>query len=270
MDIQGREPAQAEAAKKAYESEHPRPPAQGTAYSFSHLPLERTEYANGEQRLDTLVENTLPETSTATTKGRQAQYAIIRRMINDPNEATGTVFMTRKQRYTPPSQPAPGNYMTIIAMLSYPFSRGSSHIQSSNPDDSPEIKFNYLQHPLDAEILSRHAVQIEKILELPSLSKHLKHDGTILPRGYPRRTTDLEKIKGYLRGFAATNYHPAGTCAMMREELDGVVDEELKVYGTANLRVCDASVIPIVPRGNILTTVYAIAGKGADILQQAN
>jgi choline dehydrogenase-like flavoprotein len=80
---------------------------------------------------------------------------------------------------------------------------------------------------------------------------------------------EVEDMKRYLRQFAATNYHPAGTSAMMSEELGGVVDEFLKVYGTANVRVCDASIIPILPRGNILSTVYALAEKGADIMKAA-
>lgn len=50
---------------------------------------------------------------------------------------------------------------------------------------------------------------------------------------------------------------------MARAELGGVVDGELRVYGTSNLRICDASIFPIIPRGNILTTVYAVADSGA-------
>ena len=42
----------------------------------------------------------------------------------------------------------------------------------------------------------------------------------------------------------------------------------LVVYGTRNLRVCDASVLPIIPRGNILSTVYAVAEKAADIIKE--
>jgi choline dehydrogenase-like flavoprotein len=57
---------------------------------------------------------------------------------------------------------------------------------------------------------------------------------------------------------------------MMSVELDGVVNESLKVYGTENVRICDASVIPILPRGNILSTVYAVAEKGADIVRAAS
>jgi choline dehydrogenase-like flavoprotein len=266
-DIPARDPAVAEATRRLYKSQHKCPLAEGAAYSFAHLPLAMTESEDEEGQLDNLVENTLQEASPTTTKGRKAQYDILQCMIRDRNEATATVLMTRKQRYTPPSEPAPGNYMTILAMLSYPFSRGSSHIVSANSSVSPEIRFNYLQHPLDAEILSRHMGQIGRMLTLPILSEQLKPGGKTLPSGFPRWPKDLEEIKGYLREFSATNYHPAGTCAMMSEDLDGVVDESLKVYGTANVRVCDASVIPILPRGNILSTVYALAEKGADILK---
>ncbi|EFQ35888.1 uncharacterized protein GLRG_11079 [Colletotrichum graminicola M1.001] len=46
----------------------------------------------------------------------------------------------------------------------------------------------------------------------------------------------------------------------------GVVDADLRVKGTSNLRVCDASIFPIIPRGNILTTVYAVAGKASKFI----
>ena len=42
-----------------------------------------------------------------------------------------------------------------------------------------------------------------------------------------------------------TEYHPSCSCAMLPLEQGGVVDENLKVYGLANVRVADASVFPI-------------------------
>jgi hypothetical protein len=55
---------------------------------------------------------------------------------------------------------------------------------------------------------------------------------------------------------------------MMSKDLGGVVDGSLLVYGTANVRVCDASVIPILPRGNILSTVYALTEKGGGYFER--
>ena len=58
-----------------------------------------------------------------------------------------------------------------------------------------------------------------------------------------------------LRAHAARNtttlYHPVGTCAM-----DSVVDAELRVLGVEGLRVVDASVMPVVPRGNRRRIVF--------------
>ena len=55
----------------------------------------------------------------------------------------------------------------------------------------------------------------------------------------------------------------------MPENLGGVVDNNLRLYGTTNVRVVDASIIPIIPRGNIITTVYAVAEKAADIVSRS-
>jgi choline dehydrogenase-like flavoprotein len=158
-----------------------------------------------------------------------------------------------------------GNYVSVIAMLAHPFSRGSSHI---TPDlsQSPEIEFNYLSHPLDTEILARHLRLIERLFQQPSFKRITKPEGRRLPRSHPFPITSLEQAKEVLPINSATNYHPCGTCSMMREDLGGVVDERLRVYGTRNVRVCDASVLPVIPRGNILTAVYAFAEKAVEII----
>lgn len=53
---------------------------------------------------------------------------------------------------------------------------------------------------------------------------------------------------------------------MMSRELGGVVDEELRVYGTENVRVIDASVIPLQVTGHLVSTIYAIAARAADLI----
>ena len=65
----------------------------------------------------------------------------------------------------------------------------------------------------------------------------------------------------------STTWHACGTCSMLPREAGGVVDPQLKVYGTANLRVIDASVIPIHISAHIQSTVVGIAEYGADIIK---
>lgn len=64
-----------------------------------------------------------------------------------------------------------------------------------------------------------------------------------------------------------SNYHPISTAAMLPKEAGGVVDESLKVYGTSNVRVVDASVLPMQVSGHLSSTVYAVAERAADIIK---
>lgn len=54
---------------------------------------------------------------------------------------------------------------------------------------------------------------------------------------------------------------------MMPKVLGGVLDSNLKVYGTTNLRVVDASVIPFQISGHLTATIYAIAEKASDLIK---
>ena len=44
------------------------------------------------------------------------------------------------------------------------------------------------------------------------------------------------------------------------------MDSRLRVYGTRGLRVCDASILPVIPRGNVLAAVYGWAEKLVEIV----
>lgn len=56
---------------------------------------------------------------------------------------------------------------------------------------------------------------------------------------------------------------------MLPRDMGGVVDPKLRVYGTANVRVCDASVIPLTPRSNPQATVYAVAEHAASLIKDS-
>ena len=50
----------------------------------------------------------------------------------------------------------------------------------------------------------------------------------------------------------------------MSRHLGGVVDSRLKVYGTSNVRIVDASVFPNIPGFYIALPIYMISEKAAD------
>ncbi|KAF7901929.1 uncharacterized protein EAF01_007227 [Botrytis porri] len=82
---------------------------------------------------------------------------------------------------------------------------------------------------------------------------------------YTKRFTDLDLTKNYVRRTVDGAYHYTGTCSMMPR---GVVDNKLRVYGCSNLRICDASLIPLEPTANPQAVVYGVAELGASLIKE--
>lgn len=74
---------------------------------------------------------------------------------------------------------------------------------------------------------------------------------------------------GLTRFVVTPNDHPIGTAAMMSRQLGGVVDPELRVYGTRNVRVVDASVLPLQISGHLTSTLYAVAERASEMIRNA-
>lgn len=71
-----------------------------------------------------------------------------------------------------------------------------------------------------------------KMLVAPPLGSI--YDGEFEPGA--DKVTDAD-IENWLRGVVASDNHEVGTMAMLPQNLGGVVDTSLKVYGTVNVRV---------------------------------
>ncbi len=87
------------------------------------------------------------------------------------------------------------------------------------------------------------------------------------PWQLPDSPTD-DDLAEHARVNAQTLYHPVSTCSMGSGE-DAVVDPELRVRGVEGLRVVDASVMPVVPRGNTNAPTIMVAEKAADLIRSA-
>lgn len=156
----------------------------------------------------------------------------------------------------------PDNYITFFGVLEHPFSRGTVHLTSPNPSTYPSINPNYLSHPYDILISSAITLHLQTLAQTSPLADKLAAAGTAYQPGYRRLTQGT--VADHIRSSFITEYHPIGTCSMMPEREGGVVDARLKVYGTRNLRVVDASVFPLMVRGNLQTLVYAVAERAAE------
>ena len=124
--------------------------------------------------------------------------------------------------------------MTLNASILHPFSRGSVHIQSSDPSEPPAIDPQYFSNSVDLEILM-HTVKLAlKLYETEPLTEVVVPNGLVFPT-----EDDLEgdRLREFVKNTCSTVYHPLGTAAMMPRDLGGVVDNTLRVYGMDNLRV---------------------------------
>lgn len=81
--------------------------------------------------------------------------------------------------------------------------------------------------------------------------------------------TSEDEIIHFARQYSETLYHPTSTCKMGSDPNGvemAVVDEQLQVYGIGNLRVADASIMPIIVRGNTNAPSMMIAEKAAAMI----
>ena len=196
--------------------------------------------------------------------GLKAQLDLTAKKLLDPNESA-----VQTSGSSGGVKPATGNEDAsafIGGFVTHPFSRGYIHIQSSDPNDDPKFDPRYLSHPLDFEVLKDLQFFSLNVSTTAPMSQQLKDNGTALvpPLTVINDTTVREHIN---TGFI-TGWHVVGSCAMMPRDQGGVVDPRLKVYGTRNVRVIDASIVPLHVRGNTVSLTYAIAEKGADLIKE--
>ncbi|UQC79066.1 GMC oxidoreductase [Colletotrichum lupini] len=151
-----------------------------------------------------------------------------------------------------------------VAMQS--FSRGTININTTDPwNTEPVIDYRALSNPLEADFF----VESIKFLRRYNFNTSLATQFDPVEYAPGPDVTSDEDLKAYIAGaMSPTDYHPVGTASMMPLNLGGVVDQTLRVYGVKNLRVVDASVMPMVPSANTCQPTYALAEKAAEIIKQ--
>lgn len=151
--------------------------------------------------------------------------------------------------------------INIQAALQHPLSRGYVRIKNKNPFEWPLMNPNYLKEDMDMTVLRQALKLIRKISQESPLKDLIAHEDS--PGSDVQSNEDLEN---WIRENAGTEYHPSSTCSMLPRSEGGVVAPNLKVHGTSNLRVADASIPPLSMSCHLESVVYGIAEIAADLI----
>lgn len=156
--------------------------------------------------------------------------------------------------------PKTGNGYSIGGKLLNPSSMGTVSLASPNYQDKPLIDHNYMSTEDDVKRSIWGYKLADKLGKSKAFAQH--YDSRFIPE---KPIEDDKEIEEFIRNTGETLYHPTSTCRMGKEG-DAVVNHELKVYGIANLRVVDASIMPKIVSGNTQAPTIMIAEKAADII----
>ncbi|KAA1467686.1 alcohol oxidase [Dentipellis sp. KUC8613] len=234
----------------------------GMFTAFALLSLKDTCGTEEAERIEVLL---VEDKSLLARPTNRRQYPLLRKCLSDPDQAQTELVQVPGLYDWGTVKPELGvHYHTLLAISLHPLSRGTVHIASPDPFAYPAIDSDCFKNPIDLEIMMnavKFAVKVASTAPYYSQGQRV-HDPPA------EVLNDDDALREWCRNSVQTAFHPLGTAAMLPRADGGVVDPSLKVYGTRNLRVVDASVIPIQLSCHPQGTIYAIAEKAADIIKE--
>jgi choline dehydrogenase len=151
----------------------------------------------------------------------------------------------------------------------FPFGRGSVHLSSSSLSAINSPVFDPRIFLADVDIKGNIALgQLVHSFWQTSPASSIALTPLLPGEDVLPADATEEQWRAYLLSQGNLEAHSLGSAAMMARELGGVVDSELRVYGTKNVRVVDASVLPTQISGHLTAIVYAVAERAADLIKK--
>ncbi|WP_326595381.1 GMC family oxidoreductase [Streptomyces sp. NBC_01803] len=145
-----------------------------------------------------------------------------------------------------------------------PRSTGRMWLTSSDPSVKPALDFRYFTDPegYDEQTIVDGLRLAREIAATAPFKDWITRE--IAPG--PHLRTD-EELSAYGRAAHHTVYHPAGTCRMgSPNDPLTVVDPHLRLRGTSNIRIADASIFPTMPTVNPMIAVLMIGERASDLI----
>lgn len=167
-----------------------------------------------------------------------------------------------------PIEDKPG--WTIWPMPSLLRSRGNIRLYDKDPMNQPKITHNFLTDPYDVAVMMegiKWAIKFSKTQAFQKIGSRL-HDIPI-PGCEEYDFASDSYWSCVVRTLTNQLHHPCGTCKMgPASDPSAVVDHRLRVRGIDNLRVADASVMPIMPTGHTQAPTFMIGEKVSDLIKE--
>ncbi len=156
--------------------------------------------------------------------------------------------------------------VVFLANPVLPRSEGEIVLESADPCVPPAIRMNYFSDPYDLKVMvnvMRRVIDIAEKWPGPRKPGPLNIPPILAQKhgfkpGEPPSDALLENMALH---FATTVYHLSCTC-----RIGNVVDPRLRVFGVANLRVADASIMPEIVSGNTNAASIMIGEKAAEMI----
>jgi choline dehydrogenase len=155
------------------------------------------------------------------------------------------------------------NYLTWAVLKAHTRNRaGEVTLRSADPRDPPDVNFRYFCEGGSHDL----AAVVDGIRFVRKLTAKLKCDGLIAEEEVPGDDVQSdEQLQEFVRDHA-WGHHASCTCPIGRVEQNGVLSSDFKVHGVRGLRVVDASVFPRIPGFFIVSAIYMIGEKAADVI----
>ncbi|XP_057657374.1 glucose dehydrogenase [FAD, quinone]-like [Diorhabda carinulata] len=169
-----------------------------------------------------------------------------------------------------PKQP---KSITISAVNLHPKSRGRITLKSADPLDPPVMVGNYLTVKEDEDRVLDGIRLVQRLVNSTTLKDTWKFTYADKVYGecadkYSFNTDEYWRCA--IRHTTDPENHQASTLRMGPiSDKWSVVDQKLRVIGIKNLRVADASAMPVVTTGNINAAIIMIAERCADFIKHS-
>lgn len=162
------------------------------------------------------------------------------------------------------------NYDIQVVAISLlrPKNTGKVTIKKSDKKYEPVIEFGSLANE-DVDTLLKAIAWVKKFIELPAFKNY---GPSIVPFKFddgPTPNVDCNEYWKYaIKQLTSMNIQMTGTCSMATQSSNGVVNEDLEVFGAQSLMVADSSVLPIMFSAESCAPSFMVAEKAADMLKK--